>query len=304
MATPTSDFQPSKSAALSSHTRTVQRELANWRVSQRRAPWTNNESLAPPESDEESWIVSYMDILTLLLTLFVVIIAYYSATTVNNSTTSKATTQVANVTTPAPTPQAPATENALTHWLPFLQPWATNSASSNSNDAISPQVESQSASANAPLGIAAQVRDAMSTLKLGDQLDITEVADAVRIDLANDVVFALGRAELHNEGKQVLDQLIELFSNENYNIDVEGHTDNLPIKTAQFPSNWELSSMRATQVARYLISQGIAPTRLRAVGYADTKPRQENDSAENRAKNRRVTFVVQIAPAKNETPTQ
>lgn len=298
MAIPTSDFQtPKSSATLSSHTRNIQRELANWRVSQRRAPWTNNESLAPPESDEESWIVSYMDILTLLLTLFVVIIAYYS-TASTNSNTGKTTTQVTNVTTPAPTPQAPATDNSLTHWLPFLQPWATNSGSSNSNAAISPQVESQSASANAPLGIAAQVRDAMSTLKLGDQLDITEVADAVRIDLANDVVFALGRAELHSEGKQVLDQLIELFNNETYNIDVEGHTDNLPIKTAQFPSNWELSSTRATQVARYLISQGIAPTRLRAVGYADTKPRQENDSAENRAKNRRVTFVVQIAPIK------
>jgi chemotaxis protein MotB len=79
-----------------------------------------------------------------------------------------------------------------------------------------------------------------------------------------------------------------------YQLSVEGHTDNVPIQTARYPSNWELSSARAARVTRKLIEQGVAADRIRAIGYGDTRPRSENDSAEGRAKNRRVTFVLQV----------
>jgi chemotaxis protein MotB len=76
---------------------------------------------------------------------------------------------------------------------------------------------------------------------------------------------------------------------------VEGHTDNLPISNAQFPSNWELSSARASSVVRLFIVQGIIATRLKATGLADNVPIEENSSIEGRARNRRVVVTV-LAP--------
>ncbi|EWG98544.1 hypothetical protein Q427_29990 [Halomonas sp. BC04] len=75
-------------------------------------------------------------------------------------------------------------------------------------------------------------------------------------------------------------------------VSVEGHTDSIPIATARFPSNWELSSARAIAVLRYLAELGIDIERLRAVGYAETRPLESNDSAEGRAMNRRVELLL------------
>ncbi|MGB3985550.1 MAG: OmpA family protein, partial [Limnochordia bacterium] len=76
-------------------------------------------------------------------------------------------------------------------------------------------------------------------------------------------------------------------------IRIEGHTDNLPIKTAQFPSNWELSVHRATSVIRYMVEElDFDPTKLSAAGYGEYRPVRPNDSAENRAMNRRVDIVI------------
>ncbi|MEZ5288943.1 MAG: OmpA family protein [Vicinamibacterales bacterium] len=72
---------------------------------------------------------------------------------------------------------------------------------------------------------------------------------------------------------------------------IEGHTDDLPIHTAQFPSNWELSTARATSAMRFMVGAGIEPVRVGVAGYADLRPLQPNDSDEHRARNRRVEFV-------------
>ncbi|MGB0237439.1 MAG: OmpA/MotB family protein [Cycloclasticus sp.] len=76
---------------------------------------------------------------------------------------------------------------------------------------------------------------------------------------------------------------------------VEGHTDNQPISTPRYLSNWELSSARATSVTRYLIGRGISPTRLSAIGYADTRPIVSNNDEVGRGKNRRVALVLRVA---------
>ena len=80
---------------------------------------------------------------------------------------------------------------------------------------------------------------------------------------------------------------------------VEGHTDNVPIQTERYPSNWELSSGRAGSVVRQLIALGVSPERIRATGFADTKPLKPNDSEANRAVNRRVDLVLEtVTPPK------
>lgn len=109
------------------------------------------------------------------------------------------------------------------------------------------------------------------------------------------IFFDLGKADIKPEAYPFLDKMAELIKEySEYKVAIEGHTDDLPINTPRFPSNWELSATRATTVLRYFLSKGIPPERLKAVGYADTKPVVPNTSMENRAKNRRVEFVFSV----------
>ncbi len=117
----------------------------------------------------------------------------------------------------------------------------------------------------------------------------------LRLEVGNDILFPSGTATLSAAGAELLVELSAALLDERLQISVEGHTDDVPIATAQFPSNWELSSIRATTVARHLIALGIPEPRLRVTGHADTRPRVRNDSAANRALNRRVSLVLEIA---------
>lgn len=106
------------------------------------------------------------------------------------------------------------------------------------------------------------------------------------------VLFAKSRSELIGDSTAILTHVGEILQGVDNPIRIEGHTDNLPIKTVQFPSNWELSTSRATNVLRYLVEKGIASYRLSAVGYGEFHPVAPNDSEANRSKNRRVDIVV------------
>ncbi len=114
--------------------------------------------------------------------------------------------------------------------------------------------------------------------------------------------FAAGSATLSDDGKKALDAVIATVNSDkfkNFTITVEGHTDDSPINTLQFPSNWELSTGRAAAVARYFLEHGVAAQRLRASGYADTFPKVPNRDAAgkpipaNQAQNRRVVIKLE-----------
>lgn len=111
--------------------------------------------------------------------------------------------------------------------------------------------------------------------------------------LSDGTLFDLGSADLKPSARQVLDRVAEVLRAVPNPVLIEGHTDNLPIRTVQYPSNWELSAARAAQVLRYLVQKGGIPAeRLIAVGYADTRPLVPNSSPANRAQNRRVDIAV------------
>ncbi len=122
--------------------------------------------------------------------------------------------------------------------------------------------------------------------------------DAVAIDLKGGVFFKLGSADLTSEALRILDKLATPLTQAHYKLTIEGHSDNLPIKSAQFPSNWELSSARASSVARYLIAQGFPKDAIRVLGLADTQPLAPNVNQagqsilKNQAINRRVVILV------------
>ncbi len=131
---------------------------------------------------------------------------------------------------------------------------------------------------------------------LGDGIDVIVNERSVSFRINNEILFALGQATLTDTGQSVLERVVDVLADNDYPITVEGHTDPVPIQNDRFPSNWELSTYRATSVLRNLIDSGIDPARLRAIGYADTRPIADNDSGEGRALNRRVELILETPP--------
>ncbi len=129
---------------------------------------------------------------------------------------------------------------------------------------------------------------------LADRIDVSVHPGGVNLEISDSILFAPASAALTIPGLALLQELAEALRVQPYRVAVEGHTDDVPIATTRFPSNWELSSARAAIVTRYLIEQGISPERIRAIGYADTRPRAANLTPQGRARNRRVSFVLQL----------
>lgn len=129
--------------------------------------------------------------------------------------------------------------------------------------------------------------------KLAGQVQIKQDRRGVVITISDLVLFPPGKANFNPEGTDILEKISELIEQFDYKVNVEGHTDNVPINTELFPSNWELSANRASKIVRFFIENGIFPTRLSAEGFAEYKPIAPNDTPEGRAKNRRVEIVYE-----------
>jgi len=137
-----------------------------------------------------------------------------------------------------------------------------------------------------------KVRDLIQTKKLEKDVETESNEKGIIIRVKDQAFFTGGGARLKRQGFPILDEVAKLLAGFPCQILVEGHTDNSPINTRKFPSNWELSAGRSIAVMRYLVEVGgLDPTRIGAAGYADMRPLHPNDSAKNREANRRVEFV-------------
>jgi len=141
------------------------------------------------------------------------------------------------------------------------------------------------------------IQQAFARSHLPQSVDVLSRPGAVSIEISDNILFEPASAALSTAGQRLLNEVAMVLAELTYPLSVEGHTDNVPISSSRFPSNWELSSARAAMATRALIEQGIAADRLRAIGYGDTRPRADNVSAEGRARNRRVSFVLQVDEA-------
>jgi len=136
------------------------------------------------------------------------------------------------------------------------------------------------------------VKDLTEEVKKG-QLQVRQYKDMLTVDVAEQLFFDSGRASLKETGKDVLKKVGDALKGyEDKVIRVVGHTDNVPIKTKVFPSNWELSVARATNVVHFLEETGIPPDRMIASGRAEYQPVAENDTPEGRKKNRRIEITL------------
>ena len=140
----------------------------------------------------------------------------------------------------------------------------------------------------------AEVQEFAQQKKIGENIVVLEEKNRITITIEGQVLFDSGQADLLPDAYPILDRIALIIQKfPTYRVNIKGHTDNVPIATQRFPSNWELSAVRATTVLRYLVEFGIDPRRLTATGYGELIPIAPNDSPETRAKNRRVEFVLE-----------
>lgn len=131
-------------------------------------------------------------------------------------------------------------------------------------------------------------------LKDTQGLEAEYTPKGIQLTLKDNLIFHSGSAQLEPSGLPVLNKICRILKMFNRPIRVEGHTDDVPIATEQYPSNWELSTARAITVVKYFIDHGgIAPQRLSAAGYGASKPRVANDTDRHRAENRRVEIILE-----------
>jgi len=139
------------------------------------------------------------------------------------------------------------------------------------------------------------VSELKQEIKQGE-VQITQLKDKLTVNMVEKILFDSGSAVIKKNGTRVLDRVAEILKGlSGQQIKVEGHTDNVPIGPGlaeKFPTNWELSTARATTVVRYLQGRGVSPTVLSAEGYADYRPVSPNDTDEGKAKNRRIEIVL------------
>lgn len=224
--------------------------------------------------NHERWLVSYADFITLLFAFFVVM---YSVSSVNEGrfrTVSESIKAALNpIVSPASTP------------VPFT-------IGQNNALTVKPTLEGAKEPA------VRRLRQIMRSLKNETQLEDIQLKELTNGDivltLPDTVLFRSGESALRTEARPFIQAISEVLIELDRHVRVEGHTDNVPIATVQFPSNWELSATRAVTVVRAFSEQHAVPANhLAAVGYADSRSLTDNLTPEHRAKNRRVEIVVQ-----------
>jgi chemotaxis protein MotB len=239
--------------------------------------------------NHERWLVSYADMITLLMVLFVVLYAMgqtdKSKLEVLRSSLQRAFSVEVLRGTEATSLKGSSGESLIPPPVPM--------AITQEMIAITGQVTPDARMATT----LHEVREAMVQVPVpsdtSGSVDVGASREGIVISLAGNMLFDSGKSDLKPRGMILLDTLAERLKTMPNEIRVEGHTDTIPIATPLYPSNWELSSARATTVGRYLAEHSeIDPRRLIAAGYGEFRPVAPNDTREGRARNRRVDLVV------------
>lgn len=230
-------------------------------------------------SDEgNSWLSTYSDLMTLLLCFFVMLFAFSN---VDESKFAQVVSSFRNMVLPNSGDQVFNLYNdydALDQMVSII------------NEEREEEGRGEGASIEK---MKEQLENAIKEMELDENVKVIERDDYLILRFDSVILFDLSSADIRESAKDVLIKLGNILKDLDNQIIVQGHTDNLPINTEQFPSNWELSTRRATNVVRFFIDKcGIEPSRLTATGNAEFKPVAPNDTPENRQQNRRIDIVV------------
>ena len=225
--------------------------------------------------NQERWLISYADFITLLFALFVVMYALSSVSEGKFRVLGDSLgTAFRN--------------NRDKPLASIVQPPAIDLPVRKVTKSPDPQVRQR----EEMRGIAQDILKVMGAFVQDGKVSVTQTNGGISVEINASVLFASGQAQLRAESQQALRQVAGVLAPTVQRIQVEGYTDNTPISNSQFPSNWELSAARASSVVRLFIDNGVAEPRLSVIGYGPNRPVTSNDTAENRARNRRVTVMI------------
>jgi chemotaxis protein MotB len=226
---------------------------------------------AARNGSHDRWLVSYADFITLMFAFFTVMYA------------------VSSVDADKLAPAASSMHNAFAMGV-AAEPRATAAADARPAPVIDAIVPSSTAALpDVRRKLETELADAIDSRRI----EITEDARGLILSLPVEATFAVASADVHADARTLIARVASTLQPLGNAIRIEGHTDDKPIRTPKYGSNWELSTARASAVVAFLVNESeMEPARLSAAGYGEFHPRAANDTAENRARNRRVDIVV------------
>jgi len=226
----------------------------------------SGESLYSEEGDKDRYLITYADLITLLLGLFIIL---YSISNIDANKYKKMISAVGDV-------------------------FGNKSKVVTNENTVIPMFEHQEA------GLKSELSKLIDKYHYNNSIRLEENSRGITIHILDDILFASGNAALTKYSREVLDRLAVILKQLPNDFRVEGHTDDIPIKTGSFPSNWHLSVVRALNTAYYLINnEGLSADKVSIVGFSKYKPIDTNETSTGRANNRRVDIVI-IRSSKNE----
>lgn len=216
------------------------------------------------ENPDENWLVSYSDMMTLLLYIFVILYAM------------------------AVTNEGKVTQTIRSFYTAFEDRNIISIFDSSSGEPVNGlSIGNDYDSYN-------QINKFIKENNLGSKVAVKRGSSGITLEIQNEILFDPGSAVIKPENIEILSKISVMLKKLSNNVIIEGHTDNIPINTGYYSSNWELSSDRAVKVLRYFTdSCGLIPERFQATGYGQYKPIADNNTPEGRQKNRRVDIIIE-----------
>jgi chemotaxis protein MotB len=243
----------------------------------------------PPEEHDnlERWLVSYADFITLLFAFFVVM---YAISSVNEGKYRVMSDSLISA-----FKETPSTDKLIE--MSAKNPEVMTGTGKPIGKTVpqphqTPDTPERQKAADSMKKVAKSVLQAMQPLIQNGQVRVTQSPRGITVEINASVLFKSGEAVLQPQSTEALAAVAQVLGQVDNPIQVEGHTDNIPINSPNFPSNWELSSSRAGSVVRLFTERGVPAARMVAIGYADNRPVDTNATLDGRSRNRRVNVLI------------
>ncbi|MCP3873206.1 MAG: flagellar motor protein MotB [Desulfobacteraceae bacterium] len=244
-------------------------------------------ALSSPQEDENkegasgapAWMATFADLVTLLMCFFVLL---FAMSTTQQETYKELVKSLRSALGAQAVPESGTREGLTMHAVPSEEP-----SENQQIDELGGMIEKEMEE------IVSEVRELVLFNKLGGEVSVTKTEDGVVITMSDLLLFSQGGTTLSAKGHDILEKVASVLSKLAYHVKIKGHTDSSPISSSYFPSNWELSSARASMVVRLLVKNGVPPQYISAEGYAHYHPVATNDTTKGRGLNRRVEIVYE-----------
>ncbi|MBT3414010.1 MAG: flagellar motor protein MotB [Nitrospina sp.] len=246
------------------------------------------EKKAPEEEEEDehecpqgapSWVMTFADLVTLLMVFFILLFAMGS---IEEEKWKQMKSSLKDALGQENIPEA-----GIREGLDVIKEKVLDETTIHAVDEVGAMVAKEVEE------IASEVEEFVFKNKLAGKVEVSSDERGAIITLSDTVMFPPGKSRMTYTGDEIIKQVFDILKQFSYQVKIEGHTDNVPMNTQQYPSNWELSAARAAEVARKLVKAGFNPTNLSIEAFAQYRPKVPNDSRQGRATNRRIEIVYQ-----------